>query len=256
MFGADEIEQLYETISKTVALGQALMLRATFRPYSTKRGQEYALHGFSRRLGTLGHCLEGVFDAIPPERNRLPTKGEVRDAEAFLHSFIVNCFGAFDNLAHIWVAERGVQKKSGKPLGRQQIGLTAKCEDVRASLPPTVREKLVSFADWFRYLEDYRDALAHRIPVYIADRAYRPEDLEIIKKIRAQKEVAFEEREFSRVHELMDKEDKIGCFNPLMMHSYNENAAQMYFHSQLLCDHYTVIEFGDLIFDALDNQKP
>ena len=174
------------------------------------------------------------------------------DATAFLQSFLVNCYGAFDNLAHIWVVEADIRDGRGQPIGRNSIGLTSKYLRVRQSLPQALRDKLGEYDEWFTYLEDYRHALAHRIPVYIADRAYRPSDVEKITTLRAQKTAAYERHDYDEIERLMDEEARIGVFNPLMMHSYGERARPMYFHSQLLCDHATVVEFATIFFDALD----
>src|SRR3546814_11603884 len=63
-----------------------------------------------------------------------------------------------------------VTSPSGQPLNRNDIGLRPKSKKVRASLPQELQDYLSGHDEWFRYLENYRDALAHRVPLYIPPR--------------------------------------------------------------------------------------
>jgi hypothetical protein len=252
MFTENQLEQLAHAKDETLRKSFDLVFRAISREYRTEKAQEYARHGFGRRMGTLDHCLERVFEVLTPHERILPDRDVVRDATAFLQSFLVNCYGAFDNLAHIWVAEADVRDGRSRPIGRKSIGLTPKYTRVRDSLPQAVRDKLAEYDEWFAYLEDYRHALAHRIPVYIADRAYRPKDVDRLTALREQKTTAYRNRDYNEIERLTDEEAKIGVFNPLMMHSFGEHATPIYFHSQMLCDHATVVEFASTFFDGLD----
>lgn len=63
---------------------------------------------------------------------------------------------------------------SGQPLNRNDIGLRPKSKKVRASLPQDLRDYLGGHDAWFGYLEDYRDALAHSVPLYIPPRGLGP----------------------------------------------------------------------------------
>jgi hypothetical protein len=252
VFTEKQLEQLAHAKDDTLRKSFDLVFRAISREYRTEKAREYATHGFGRRLRTLDHCLERVFKALTPHGAGLPDRNTVQDATAFLQSFLVNCYGAFDNLAHIWVAENNVRDTRGSPIGRNSIGLTPKYALVRESLPRTVRDKLGEYDEWFGYLEDYRHALAHRIPVYIADRAYRPADVDKLAALREQKTAAYQRRDYDEIERLANEEARIGVFNPLMMHSYGERATPIYFHSQMLCDHATIVEFASTFFDGLD----
>src|SRR5205085_2909290 len=64
--------------------------------------------------------------------------------------------------------------RNGKHLSPMAIGLLPKYVLVRASLPQHFREYLASFDEWFGYLENYRHALAHRVPLYIPPRSLNP----------------------------------------------------------------------------------
>ena len=64
------------------------------------------------------------------------------------------------------MSEQNITKSDGAPLPPEWVGLRAKNTDVRDSLGQEFRQFLEGMSDWFKYLEDYRHALAHRIPLY------------------------------------------------------------------------------------------
>ena len=68
----------------------------------------------------------------------------------------MNLFGALDNLAWIWVSEKPLK------VGKREIGLGPKCELVRISFSPEMRDFLIGLDAWFAHIIDFRDALAHR----------------------------------------------------------------------------------------------
>jgi hypothetical protein len=71
------------------------------------RAREFASQAFPRRLKTMARCIKNVFVLIPPEREELPSADELSDATINIQSFVFNTYGAIDNLAWIWVSERG-----------------------------------------------------------------------------------------------------------------------------------------------------
>src|SRR3546814_4019048 len=71
-----------------------------------------------------------------------------------------------------------VTSPSGQPLNRNDIALRPKSKKVRASLPQELQDYLSGHDEWFRYLENYRDALAHRVPLYIPPRGLGPAEQE------------------------------------------------------------------------------
>jgi hypothetical protein len=130
-------------------------------PYKTLPGRQYATRGFLRRFSTMHHCIERVFEMLPPEREERPVDAVLLDTAVYIQSFVMNEFGAVDNLAWIWVSENSLK------IGRTDIGLGPKCTSVRASLSQETRDYLAGLDDWFAHITDFRDALAHRIPLYI-----------------------------------------------------------------------------------------
>lgn len=125
----------------------------------------YMKEGVCRRVGMIRHTLERIFEIFPPERSTVLERTDRMDVQAFLHAFVMNVYGALDNLAWVFVLEQDLM-----PLlrDRRRVGLFHPA--TQAHLPATFRtylssEKLIA---WFQtYAKNYRDALAHRLPPYV-----------------------------------------------------------------------------------------
>jgi hypothetical protein len=162
-------------------------------PYTTKAGRDYATQGFLRRFNTMHHCIERVFEILPPEQDGKPTDAILYDATIFIQSFVTNTFGTLDNLAWIWVSEKPLN------LSRNKIGLGPKCEDVRASFSAEMRGYLTAHDEWFADVIDFRDALAHRISLYIPPFIVSVEDTFEHETLEARKRVTKDTAEFDRL---------------------------------------------------------
>ncbi len=251
-YSEDQQKELLEQRDRCKRLDFDLRLRFINRKYRTERGEEFAKHGFGRRLQTLAHCIIRVFEAIPPDFER-PRRDEVQDATAFLQAFVINVFGAIDNLAHIWAAEAGVTRQNGRPFAMLAIGFMPRQQEFRQTLPIEFSDYLIASEEWFAYLENYRHSLAHRIPLYIPPIAFTPEDGNRFKQVQAAKIEALRALKVDEWEELDRQEKQLGVFQPMMMHSYGEGARPMVLHPQMICDFLTVAEMSERILMALDN---
>jgi len=179
--------------------------------------REYILHGFVRRLGTLQRCIQNVFALYHPTRYDIPSRDTCIDLTINLQSFVFNLFGCLDNLARIWVMERNVTNLKGNPLRDNQIGFLS--EIVKASYAAEFRTYIDEIQQWFSHLENYRHALAHRIPLYIAPFIITPSNEATFKSLETEKETALRQRNFALCDELDAKQTSLGKFVPAMTHS-------------------------------------
>src|SRR6266849_1251084 len=154
----------YETMSERC---QRLLDAYAAYKYTNARAQEFAMQGFARRLQTIIRCVINTFELLPPEQADLPTREERHDAEINIQAFVFNAFGSIDNLAWIWLMERGITQKDGSAIPSTRVGLSKKNRFVRSSFSSEFRKYLQSLDQWFDHLENFRHALAHRIPLYI-----------------------------------------------------------------------------------------
>lgn len=127
-----------------------------------KRAQEYLVEGYGRRLKNITRCIENVFQILPPSRTKLLSENELADCCINLHALFVNISGCLDNLAWVINYEKRLE------LDRKEVGLFHK--KTQKFLTTDFKDFLNSprIKSWHDgHLKDYRDALAHRIPLYI-----------------------------------------------------------------------------------------
>ncbi len=244
-----QLEKEYLTVSGKYG---RLLVAYLKRSYNVAQAREHAHHGFSRRLKTLVRCIQNIFEILPPDRTDLPTSEELSDVNINLQASIFNVFGSVDNLAWIWAYEKGLTKADGSPIPNQWVGLRKKNELMRKSFSPEFLGYLNGLESWFDHLEDFRHAVAHRIPLYVPPYVIAPDkeaayrDLEI-RKSDAQNRGALEEYDG-----LSADQDALGVFRPIMTHSFEEGARPVVFHAQLLADFNTIEELGWKMLEELD----
>src|SRR5262249_1200937 len=168
-FRPDQLEQFTEEYSKIKAKYNQLLLRYTSVQFKNPDAYEYVRHGFLRRIKTLQRCVQNVYTICPPGRTDRPSSDELADLDINLQSFVFNVFGCIDNLAWIWVKEKQLKNKDGKPLGGQSVGLMSEKNNkiVRGSFSPDFQDYLNRAQGWYKNLENFRHTLAHRIPLYV-----------------------------------------------------------------------------------------
>jgi hypothetical protein len=248
-------EQIAEMANKFGSMSercQDLVKCFMVRKYTNKQAREYATHGFSRRLFTLVECMEIIFDRLPPERDRIPTRKERLDATIGIQAFVFNAFGSIDNLAWIWVLEKGVKNKKGEPIHKNAIGLASHHMAVRASLSPVFQEYLTGKDDWFKQLEDFRHALAHRVPLFVPPYIITKDKEAAYNELEAAMNEALSKRDYDEYDKKAAAQKELGIFRPVMLHSVVESEAYVAFHPQFLADFATIEELAGKMLEELD----
>ncbi len=133
LYSDAQITELHEGRTAANRAFANLRERYLVRGYKDARAEEHAQHGFSRRLGTLIRAVDLVFDLLPPELDAIPERDTVVDATIAIQSFMLNTFGCLDNLAWIFVYEKGVTKPDGAALDPQSVNLGSKAVRARFS---------------------------------------------------------------------------------------------------------------------------
>jgi hypothetical protein len=226
--------------------------RYCLRPYATAAAREHAIHGFGRRLGTLIRCVDRVFDLLPPESDEMPSAATREDATVCIQAFIANIVGAMDNLAWTWVSEKGVTQPDGQSLPRTWVGLGPSYRQVFASFTPAFQSYLRNRQDWLSHIKDFRDALAHRIPLYIPPYRVAPEHWDEYVQLGADAAAALDASEMAAYDAFKAQQHALGSFSPCITHSFEEHAPVIWLHTQLLNDFATLHEMGQSLADELD----
>ncbi len=255
MFFSDEqINELRKGYAGLEGKYRGLRDTYAFRQYKNAKAAEYATHGFLRRIQTIKRCIENVFLLCPPERTKKLSTNELSDLAINLQGFIFNLFGCIDNLAWIWVSEKNILGKKGKPLPVLEIGFSKKQTIVRNSLSAEFRAYLTELDEWFNYLENYRHALAHRIPPYVPPFLISKKEAKESEVLEQQKTEALRAHKFEEYDRLNAEQETLGKYAPVMGHSFFENESrQIVFHFQIITDWITVCQMAERFLGELDN---
>ena len=190
-------------------------------------------------------CIEIVFERLPPKRDQIPTREERLDANIGLQAFVFNVFGSIDNLAWIWVSEKGMD------LDKYWIGLGPGNRAVRKSLSDGFQHQLKELDSWFNHLEDFRHSLAHRIPLYIPPYVIAPEKEHSYREIEGRVQAAATDGKLDEYYTLLREQERLGEFRPVMLHSPAESSGYVHFYPQLFADFNTVKSLGDQMLHEL-----
>lgn len=251
-FSDKDLEELRRRHRQVAWKCQRIVESYLTRNYKYSRAREYAWHGFSRRLKMLVRCIDNVFRILPPDRAELPTNDELSDATINIQAFVFNVFGSIDNLAWIWVRETDLTKEDGSPVPNSWVGLSKNNTFVRGSLSTEFQEYLTELNDWFDHLDNFRHALAHRIPLYIPPYVV-PKDKEAAhQQLGDRIAEAFRRSDFVEKERLESEQEALAIFIPRMTHSFEEESAFIEFHPQLLTDILTIEGLAENMLEELD----
>jgi hypothetical protein len=181
IYSGEQIEQITREKSKVLQdlshLRTVTLIQQLAPKLESDRAQEYLLHGICRRLGVLHRAITNVFDIFPVTREGLLTFDEMHDLDINLHAFAINVYGLLDNIAWVYVFENSLEDKIRG--GRLGVGLFSR--NTTKHFPERIRQYLYSatMKAWYGdYAKNYRDALVHRIPLYVPPYNIAPEDVQ------------------------------------------------------------------------------
>lgn len=242
----EQVTQLLDDQAATLESLVELQKECTIQGQSTSNPlvQEHMLHGACRRIIVLRRTVKNIFDLFPPSTsNPLPTDTR-SDVQINLHAFVINLYGVFENWA--WAYYHRYDLQSEIP-DRRQVGMFSPA--MRPFLPQVLRDYLTSevITKWQRdYLKNYRDALAHRIPLYIPPAQFTPEESEQYSLLDSEMLDDLRARDLIRFEENQAEQDAIGVASMMFLHSFSEGGElkPILLHPQVLCDSKTVVEFG------------
>ncbi|MBF0356385.1 MAG: hypothetical protein HQL43_14220 [Alphaproteobacteria bacterium] len=255
VFNAEIIRGLKSDFFSISRKQEELSLGYLSKNFNHDRAKEFAHHGLLRRLKTIVRCIENIFHLVPPERHEPPSREGLSDAEINLQAFAFNVFGCLDNLAWIYAFESGLKDNNLRPLRDQWVGLRRENSQIRESLTPDFRSYLESMDSWFDHLQNYRHALAHRIPLYIPPYIVTAENENAFRILGDKMNEAIQKRDYEAWSRLSRAQDALGVFRPWIMHSFREEANPVWFHAQILADFNTIYEIGRKMLEELDRYK-
>lgn len=238
-----ELEIKYQGVSQELKGLTERLLTKLAPKLSNERAQEYLNHGVCRRLRVIERCIQSIFLIFPPDRKNLLGRDELADVQINLHAFVINLYGVIDNFAWVFVFEHGLKDKIGR---RTSVGLFHK--DTQVFLPQPLVEYLsedVTIKWDEAYVKNYRDALAHRIPLYVPPYILSKKNGERWKELDAKIAACIKNHEFEELEVLKLERDSLGLVCDMFSHSFSEaESRSIYIHPQLLSDSATILQMG------------
>ena len=215
------------------------------------KSKEYFVHGVLRRLSLIQRCLENIFSIFPPARQDLLSLGERQDVEINLHAFFVNIHGILDNLA--WVSICEARKENEVP--RLKIDLFKK--ETQEYLPDVIKQYVLNsgIIKWHEeYQKDYRDALSHRIPLYVPPMLLTESEAKELTEREIEKNKLFSSGNFQEYAKKVNEQKPLGEVAPFIRHSFGESE-NYYLHGQVLVDYKTITALLDKYVENFANPR-
>lgn len=240
----EEFNIKYRQISKQF---DSLMLKtvASGQQQENANVREHILHGVSRRLSVIKKSIENIFNGFPLDAKRPLQRDDLYNVQINMHAYVINLYGIFDNWAWAFVLRHGLLEKLG---GKHGVGMFKK--GMLTHLPKEISDYLREreLEKWHEdYLKSFRDALAHRIPLYIPPSLFTAEEGDRYQELDAQKMGLIKAMDWERLDQVEREQENLGnpCF--YFLHSFEgEKPKPILMHPQLLCDGLAITEFGAL----------
>lgn len=241
----DQLEEYESDRFKWLRRSDELADTVLSHSFSSPRAEQFSREGFVRRLKNLDHAMNRLADVYPPNTLKAP-RDTIRDAELLLQSFVMNIFGAIDNLAWVWALECEITRPNGKALSRLEVAFYGQqAKTLFKSLTPALVEVINEGNDWFKALRSYRDGVAHQIPIYIP-RLYDNDEAEKAEQINVAINDAIATRNHTLMGELMDQRFHLGDYGAVMALCGKQQTILL--HPQMICDLATVVNLGEIMF--------
>lgn len=250
-YSVELLKQLRTNHDRIVQDLQSLMFEGLKQSesLSSEEARRQLRHGVGRRLGVMKKSVERIFTLFPPSQ-QIPLQREVlTEVQIHLHAFVINLSGVFDNWAWAFLFRHGLKNE----IDKRNVSLFKK--ETQRFLPVALRDYLSSqdIATWHeKYLKSYRDALAHRIPLYIPPAQWTEDDAKRYQELEKQKIECISQGEWDRLDAVWAEQDSVGRSCPLFLHEFSEeeHSRPILLHPQILSDGMTVTEFGSKYYAA------
>jgi hypothetical protein len=213
---------------------------------SSKVVRDYLQYGVGRRLNIIQLSMRKIYELFPPCQDEPLPEETIHEVQVYLQAFVINVSGIFDNWAWAFVFKHDLLEKIG---GKLSVGMflprTQQC------LPASLRDYVTTEPriSWHKkYMKDYRDALAHRIPLYVPPFRIDPKDEERYGQLELRKQALFERHDWAELDRIDDEQKSLGKALPVFLGDFS--SPEVYFHPQLNADGGLVLEFAKLFYSA------
>lgn len=206
-----------------------------------EKAKEYLFHGVARRLDVIERCVENIYSIFPLRREALLSREELKDVDINLHAFFINIFGLLENMAWVIVYENN---GGATNIDKKKVGL------YQAETQKFIKDGFKQYLNadqmkkWHNeYLKNYRDALSHRIPLYVPPK--RINALQKQQEANFDNEIrdAIKNQDYGKMSSVQNDMDLVGDPAPFFVHSLSETEYKyVVLHAQVITDFGTVEE--------------
>ena len=240
-YSKKSIEDINENYKKIDTISNRLLIEfmTIVSKLKSEKSRKYLQEGVGRRLDILARCIHNIFEIFPVEIKEKLERNNVINLTINLHAFIINISGILDCLAWVFVLEKDLfgSTKDGK-LKRSQIGLFEnKTQEILGS---NLKEYLESNGMknwWEKHLKNYRDALAHRIPLYVPPFVLNNKEKEEYLLYEKQMWDFGSPKRLLEYSQAQKKQNQLGSPSFFYVDSTNK---PMYLHAQVITDFLTI----------------
>jgi len=245
-----DIKKIYDGYSKAHhELDSLILLMLPFcssLEAESKLAHDYFFYGIVRRTYNIKRCLTNFERISPPEKNEYLDDDQRSDLTLFLHAFLLHISGGIDNLAWVLFYTQKIDKIKNPKKFKQKISLFN--GEFQKYLDKDIIDKCSKFKQWYSYLKNYRDPIAHRVPPYIipytVDPRNKTEHNELVMLLSS---INDEEEKLN----IQKKLDSMRDYEPKYMYSFIEDNKMVRFHPQAIADARTFCVLAKLVVSCL-----
>jgi hypothetical protein len=205
-----------------------------------------------RRLNIIQLSIQKIYELFPPSQEEALPKATINEVQVYLQAFVINVSGIFDNWAWAFILRHNLLDSIG---GKFSVGMFL--PKTQGCLPASLRNYVTTEprVTWHKtYMKDYRDALAHRIPLYVPPSRIDPKDIERYSELEDRKQKLCEVQDCDELERITDEQESLGKALPAFLKDFS--SPEVYFHPQLNSDCALVLEFANLFYSAWHEFAP
>ncbi|OLO12639.1 hypothetical protein BTW10_04025 [Chromohalobacter japonicus] len=249
-YTAEQVTDLLNRLQTVTGDLQALMFSTVVQGQEAAhpRVREHLLHGVARRIDVIGRTINNIFKRFPPDTDRPLAKDSLSDVQINMHAFVMNLYGVFDNWAWAFVYRHALENQ----IPRRGVGLF---QNRTTRYLPSVLQRYLGSQDitaWHEdYLKSFRDALAHRVPLYVPPAEFTPGEGERYNLLESKKVGLIKAMEWERLDQIWAEQAEIGRPSFCFIHSYSEDEEPktILLHPQILSDGMAIVELGNMFIE-------
>lgn len=185
----------------------------------------YMRYGAGRRLNMMWWAYREIIFTAPPGRMRPLNHQEQQILSREINLIYMNLRGVLDNFA--WCVLHEIDHGIAKSLKPKSVNLF--CNRILLGDPfVALRDGLVRHRDWYHDVANRRDPVAHRIPLYVPQANFTPEDAIHYAELEREFFSSARELDCESAMSRLEKMHEVGKFHPSFVHHPDEPLVPVY----------------------------